>query len=141
MLRFALRQLSFRRARALALGAGVLVASVSFALLTAAATTSELRVQGTVEESFRGAYDVLVRPTAAVTDLEEQRGLVASNFLSGTFGGITREQYESVLDTPGVEVPPRWRTSAMSCPTSSSLSRCLLTREPELSCGVCGRPG
>lgn len=104
VLRFALRQLRFRRARALALGAGVLVASMSFALLTAAATTSELRVQGTVAESFRGAYDILVRPPAAVTDLEVEQGLVAANFLSGTFGGITRAQYESILDVPGVEV-------------------------------------
>lgn len=77
---------------------------MSFALLTAAATTSELRVQGTVAESFRGAYDILVRSPAAVTDLEEQQGLVAANFLSGTFGGITREQYNSVLGVPGVEV-------------------------------------
>lgn len=77
---------------------------MSFALLTAAATTSELRVQGTVSEAFRGAYDILVRPLSAVTDLEQQQSLVAANFLSGTFGGITREQYESVLDVPGVEV-------------------------------------
>ncbi len=90
--------------RAVVLGVGLLVASVSATLLTAAVDTSAAQVQGTVEESFRTSYDLLVRPPGTQTRIEAERRLVRNNVESGIFGGITRKQWQTVLDAPGVEV-------------------------------------
>lgn len=104
MLRFLQSQLRHRRARTAALGGAVLVASVSFVLLSSAATTSDLRVRGSVESNFRSAYDILVRPRGSFTRLERQAGLVRDNYLSGIFGGITLAQYQRIKQIQGVDV-------------------------------------
>jgi putative ABC transport system permease protein len=102
--RFVLVQFSARRGRTGTLAAGILVAAASFTLLTAAARTSAIQVEGTVESNYRAAYDVLVRPRGSLTHLEQNEGLVRPNFQSGIFGGITVAQYQAVKGIPGVEV-------------------------------------
>ncbi|MEU1199747.1 FtsX-like permease family protein [Streptomyces sp. NPDC005813] len=97
-------QLRRRRGRALALAAGILVAATSFTLLTSTVHTSQASTVGTVRKNARSAYDVLVRPPNAQTDVERRSGLVAPNFLSGTFGGITMEQYRRIQRMSGVDV-------------------------------------
>ncbi|MGA8634486.1 MAG: ABC transporter permease [Candidatus Dormiibacterota bacterium] len=97
-------QLLHRRGRAAAVAAGILVASVSFSLLTAATTTSTAQVQGTVARNLRPAYDILVRPPGSTTPLEASKGLVRDNYLSGIFGGITLQQYAQIQKTPGVQL-------------------------------------
>lgn len=104
MLTFLLRQLRFRRSRALALGTAVLVAAASFVLLTAAGKTTELRVQGSVESNFRAAYDVLVRPRGSMTTFERTLRLVRPNYLSGIYGGITLDQWQRVKQVHGVDI-------------------------------------
>ncbi|MEU5593006.1 ABC transporter permease [Streptomyces sp. NPDC020298] len=99
-----LSQLRRRRARALALAAGILVAATSFTLLTSAVTTSRAQTTGLVQRNARSAYDVLVRPPGTDTAVERQHGLVQANFLSGVFGGITLDQYRRIKDLAGVEV-------------------------------------
>ncbi|MBA3691248.1 MAG: FtsX-like permease family protein [Actinobacteria bacterium] len=86
------------------MGVGILVASLSFTLLTAAVNTGELQLRGTITRNFRSSYDILVRPADSFTDLERSQGLVADNFASGIFGGITRAQWRETLAIPGVEV-------------------------------------
>jgi putative ABC transport system permease protein len=81
----------------------MLVAAVSFVLLTSASTTSALEVSGTVGSNFRAAYDILVRPPDSYTPLELDRGLVRDNYLSGLFGGISDHQWQEILQIPGVE--------------------------------------
>lgn len=90
--------------RALALVLGVVVAATGFTVLTGSARASQLQVVGTVNANARSAYDVLVRPAAARSGLEQSRGLVRGDFLSGIFGGITTDQYAKVKALPGVEV-------------------------------------
>lgn len=102
--RFLLSQLRYRQRRTATLGAGILVAAVSFTLLTSAVQTSALEVQGSVAENWDTAYHILVRPQDSFTDLEREQGLVRENYLGGIFGGITEEQYREVLGTRGVEV-------------------------------------
>src|ERR1022692_3607534 len=97
-------QLLHRRGRAAAVAAGILVASVSFSLLTAATTTSTAQVQGTVARNLRPAYDILVRPPGSTTALEASKGLVRDNYLSGIFGGITLQQYAQIQKIPGVQL-------------------------------------
>src|ERR1039457_1380393 len=97
-------QLLHRRGRAAAVAAGILVASVSFSLLTAATTTSTAQVQGTVARNLRPAYDILVRPPGSTTPLEASKGLVRDNYLSGIFGGITLQEYAQIQKIPGVQL-------------------------------------
>lgn len=104
MNRFIWSQFHFRRSRAIALGLAVVVAAVSFTLLTAAATTSSIKVRGTVGSNYRAAYDILVRPKGTTQQLERSQGLVRPNFLSGIFGGITMEQYGEIKRIPRVNV-------------------------------------
>ncbi|MET7695624.1 FtsX-like permease family protein [Streptomyces sp. NPDC005483] len=99
-----LEQLRRRRGRALALAAGILVAATSFTLLTATVSTSRATTVGAVQANARSAYDILVRPPDSHTDVERHNGLVAPNFLSGTFGGITMNQYRRIRDMAGVDV-------------------------------------
>jgi putative ABC transport system permease protein len=102
--RLAWLQVRFRRARTLALIAGVLVAAVAFTVLTAASRTAQLRTTGEVSANFRPAYDILVRPKGARTVQENQTGTVQPDFLSGIYGGITMAQYHQIQQVPGVAV-------------------------------------
>ncbi|MBA3690877.1 MAG: hypothetical protein H0W82_05635, partial [Actinobacteria bacterium] len=77
---------------------------MSFTLLTAAVSTGELQIKGTLASSFDVPYDILVRPADSFTALESERGLVAANFSSGIFGGITLDQWHAILRMPGVDV-------------------------------------
>lgn len=104
MLRVVWRQVTQRRGRSVAVVSAILVAAVSFSLLTSAVATSKLQVRGTVDENFRTAYDILVRPSGSRTALEVADGLVQENYLSGIFGGITMDQYRRIASLSGVEV-------------------------------------
>jgi len=102
--RFVWSQLRHRPSRTATLALGILVAAVSFTLLTAAVKTSELQVRGTIARNWKTAYDILVRPPDSFSPLERSQGLVRDNYLSGIFGGITLAQWHRILRTPGVEV-------------------------------------
>jgi putative ABC transport system permease protein len=104
MLRLIAAELRHRRGRALALLAGIAVATASFTVLTGASESSRLEVRGDVAQHFRTAYDVLVRPRGSMSTLERSEGLVQQNFLAGSFGGITTDQLKTVRHAPGVEV-------------------------------------
>jgi hypothetical protein len=104
MTRFVWAQLRHRRVRIAALGGAIALAAVSFVLLASTAKTSDLRVRGSVKSNFRNAYDILVRPTGSTTQLERSERLVRDNYLSGIFGGITLEQYETIKKIRGVDI-------------------------------------
>ncbi len=104
MRRLILDQIRHRPGRAAALAAGILVAAVSFSLLTAATNTQTAQVTGTIQHNLRPAYDILVRPKGSETALEKSQDLVRDNYLSGIFGGITMAQYQKIKNIPGVEI-------------------------------------
>lgn len=104
MRRLLVSQLRHRPGRSGALALAILVAAVSFTLLTASASTSALHVRGTLKSSFRPAYDILVRPHNAETSLERNEGLVRPNFLTGVYGGISFKQWHQIEKTRGVTV-------------------------------------
>jgi hypothetical protein len=104
VIRFVRSQLARRPGRTLTLGVGILVAALTFTLLTSASTTSALQIKGTIHTAFRSAYDILVRPHGSYTPLERRDGLVRDNYLSGIFGGITMKQWRVIDRIPGVEV-------------------------------------
>ncbi len=88
------------------------MASVSFSLLTAAASTSQLEVHGTVDAAARPAYDILVRPKGAADAIETQDNLVRDNYLAGTFGGISIAQWQKILNCPTSLLPHPSQISA-----------------------------
>ena len=104
MRRLAWSQLRFRTGRALALLAGMLVATTAFTVLTAAARTAQIRTIGTVNAHFQPAYDILVRPAGARSSLESATGTVQPDFLSGIYGGITVAQWNQISRIAGVQV-------------------------------------
>lgn len=80
------------------------VAVTSFVVLAASTETQQLQVTETANKNFRAAYDILVRPKGSTLGLEKSEGLVRSNYLSGTFGGLTLDQVSAVRAVPGVQV-------------------------------------
>jgi len=102
--RLAWSQLRFRAGRALALLAGMLVATTAFTVLTAASRTAQIRTIGTVTAHFQPAYDILVRPAGARSSLESATGTVQPDFLSGIYGGITMAQWHQISKIAGVQV-------------------------------------
>jgi hypothetical protein len=99
------RQVRSRRDRSIALGAGILVASVSFSLLTADVSTSQLEVTTTVAHNYaQSSYDILVRPRGSRTTLENSEGVIRPGAVSGISGGITLAQWQQILRIPGVSV-------------------------------------
>lgn len=83
--RFVTSQFRVRAGRAAALAGAILVAAVSFTLLTSSAQTSRLEVAGTLRSNYRAAYDVLVRPSSSLAQLERAGCLVRPNFLAGIY--------------------------------------------------------
>ncbi|NEA32048.1 ABC transporter permease [Streptomyces sp. SID13031] len=104
MFGFVLAQLRGRLRRTVALLVAVVAATSGFVVLSGAAETSQLRTTGTVEANYRSAYDVLVRPKGARSELEQQRNLVRPNYLSGMYGGITTAQLDQVRAVRSVEI-------------------------------------
>jgi putative ABC transport system permease protein len=93
----------FARGRAVALIAGMLVASVAFSLLTASVDVNAARIQGDVGANWRGAYDLLVLPAKSV-QTGAQKHVVQVNYLSAATGGITMSQYAQIEHMAGVGV-------------------------------------
>jgi ABC-type lipoprotein release transport system permease subunit len=104
VLRVVWSELVHRRGRTFALLAGIIVATTSFAVLTGTSSTQRLEVQGTVARSFRGDYDILVRPNDSRSARERRTAAVQANFLSGITGGISMRQWRRIEKLPGVGV-------------------------------------
>ncbi len=104
MLSLLLRSGGLSRARAILLGVGLSILSAGILLLTAASRTTTVVASEDISRYWRTTYDILVRPAAARSPIEEQYGLVEANSLSGISGGITFAQYEDIRAIPGVEV-------------------------------------
>ncbi len=64
-----------------------------------------VRLQGTVDANWRGAFDLLVRPQGARLPIEDTAGLVEPNYLSFSGeGGISLADLERIRDLPTVEL-------------------------------------
>src|SRR5215218_5001395 len=104
MRRVVVSELVHRRSRTLALLLGILVATAAFTVLIGTSETQRLEARGTVERSFRGDYDVLVRPRGSGSPIERRTGQAPPNFLSELSEGITHAQWRRIQRLPGVEV-------------------------------------
>jgi putative ABC transport system permease protein len=96
-------QLRAHWGRALALGLGVVAATSVFTVLTGASEVERLVLRGEVAAAS-STYHVLVRPPGTRSELEADRGLVRPYQLSGQFGGISPDDYDTIREVAGVEV-------------------------------------
>ena len=103
MIRLIWRGVRFARGRAVALGAGMLVAAVAFSLLTASVEVNAASVRGVVGANWRGEYDLLVLPRGSV-QTGAGKHVVQVNYLSTAANGITTSQYAKISHLPGVAV-------------------------------------
>ncbi len=104
MIRLLLSEVRFARGRAVALGAGMLVAAVAFCLLTASVDVGLARINGVVGSNWRGSYDLLVLPAGSTQTAGGSQHLVQLNYLSGATGGISISQDERIAHLAGVGV-------------------------------------
>ena len=103
MVRFVWSQIRHRASRSAALVIGVALAAASVVVLTGVARTSQIELTGTIQNNFRSAYDIVVRPEGSTTAQERDRGLLQGNYLSGLYGGITMREYRKIAKLPGVD--------------------------------------
>jgi hypothetical protein len=98
------RILAGNRPRAIILAAGSVSIALAASSLAAAAVTSQAIVAQTVDAGWRGAYDLLVQPADATTLTVNGQQIVPSDFLSVRSSGITRAQWQTIQEIPGVDV-------------------------------------
>lgn len=95
----------FRRSsRNIILLIGLLAVSSGLSTYVAANQNASVKVSSTLDEHWRGAYDILVRPNDAVQPTERQYGLVEGNYLSAATSGITGQQWKKIETLQGIEV-------------------------------------
>ena len=93
-----------RFSRQFLLAAGLFCIGAGMLLVASASQTTLIVAERELGQYWRTTYDILVRPKGARAPIEEKYGLVEANHLSGSRGGITFEQYESIKAIPGVEI-------------------------------------
>lgn len=93
-----------RAGRTAALVTALALATTAFIVLLGSATTSRTTATATVDETARAPYHIVVRPPKTRIPLEEREGLVRPNYLSGLFGGITFDQWQTIKNLSDVEV-------------------------------------
>ncbi|HEY7224699.1 MAG TPA: FtsX-like permease family protein [Micromonosporaceae bacterium] len=103
--RMILGQLRQRMSRAIALVVGILVATTGFTVLTANTSAARLQATATVANAnARSPYDILVRPAGSASADEQADAVLPPNFLSGQYGGITRDEWHAIERIPGIAV-------------------------------------
>ena len=81
-----------------------LLNSLVLVIFFSALSTQQVVVDRTLNDYQRTTYDILVRASENVTEIEKEYGLVEANHLNGTAGGITMQQYEQIKAISNVEV-------------------------------------
>jgi putative ABC transport system permease protein len=108
VIRLVWHTIKFARGRSLALGTGMLVAAVAFALLTANVEVNTARIQGAVGRNWRGSYDLVVLPAnwkaPSVKATGADGGVIQLNYLTTATSGITLRQYHEIEKLPDVGV-------------------------------------
>ncbi|MBP3041191.1 ABC transporter permease [Bacillaceae bacterium Marseille-Q3522] len=77
-----------------------------FVIMPLAATSiqnAHQQVQSDITYYARGSYDILVRPSNAITPIEKERGLVHENYIGFGEGGISLEQWKLIKERSDIE--------------------------------------
>lgn len=73
-----------------------------FILITTTDTETRTIIH-TINNNWRGTYDILVRPPGSQTPQEQNQNLLRTNFLTTTYGGITLEQLNTIRQIPEIQ--------------------------------------
>ncbi|MDQ5826014.1 MAG: FtsX-like permease family protein [Chloroflexota bacterium] len=101
---YVIRSLVKRGTRNVVLLVGLLALSSGLSTYVSANQNARVRVTSTVDQHWRGAYDLLIRPANATQQTERAYGLVESNYLSVGQTGISVQQWKQIEGLPGVEI-------------------------------------
>lgn len=104
MLLLAIHELLSRRTATLLAGAGLLTATLGFAVLAGTSQTTQAVLTHDIEKAWPSPYDILVRPVGAQDPIEANLNLLRPNYLSGLRGGITSAQLDQIRAIPGIAV-------------------------------------
>ncbi len=104
MLKYLLRVMLKQSFRNLLLMVGLLTLSTGLSTYVSANQNAIVRVNTTLDEHWRGAYDILVRPKDAPQEVEKQYGVVESNYLSVGNSGISVADWKKIEQITGVDV-------------------------------------
>ncbi len=104
MLQYLLRSALAHRLRNVLLILGLLAVSSGLSTYVAANQNARVRANASINEHWRGAYDILIRAPDAIQPTEQQHGVVEGNYLSVGRSGISVQQWQQISALPGVEV-------------------------------------
>lgn len=104
MFEYMLRTMLKRNTRNLVLLAGLLALSSGLSTYVSASQNARVSAGAAIDQHWRGAYDLLVRPSGAVQKTEREYGLVESNYLSVGESGISVEQWKQIQAMPDIEI-------------------------------------
>lgn len=82
----------------------ILLVAASAASATGIAEAARVQMSSTIDQNWRGPYDILVRPPGSRLGLERTGGLIEPNFLNfAAQGGISLSQLEAIRGIPNIE--------------------------------------
>jgi putative ABC transport system permease protein len=83
---------------------GLLLAALAYVSLLGTASETTTALTGDIGKAWNTPYDLLVRPTGDVSELERTKGLVSPNFVSSIGGGISEAQLGAIRRIKDVSV-------------------------------------
>jgi hypothetical protein len=104
IMRLATALLVANRPRLIVLTAGSVAVALAASAMSLASITGTVTLRESVGAGWRGAYDILVRPRDAATLRLDDLRIVPANYLGARTAGISREEWQSILAIPGIEV-------------------------------------
>ncbi len=104
MINFLLRAMLARSSRNLLLILGLLALSSGLSTYVSANQSASVKVAATLDENWRGSFDILVRPKEAIKNIELEHQVVESNYLSASGNGISVAQWKQIQQLPAVQV-------------------------------------
>lgn len=104
MLRYTSQSLLKWSWRNLLLILGLLALSSGLSTYVSANQSAGVKVAATLNENWRGVYDILVRHPSSIQATERDHGLVEANYLSVGKSGISVAQWKQIEQLANVEV-------------------------------------
>ncbi len=104
MFKYIFRAMLKQSFRNILLLVGLLTLSTGLSTYVSANQNAIVTVNTTLDEHWRGTYDILVRPKDAQSDIEKKYGVVESNYLSVGNSGISVADWKRIEQITGVEV-------------------------------------
>ena len=104
MINFLLRAMLARSSRNLLLILGLLALSSGLSTYVSANQSASVKVAATLDENWRGSFDILVRPTGVSQGINAPAKVVESNYLSIGSSAISVDQWKRIQHLTSVEI-------------------------------------